>query len=280
MERTNLENIIGIYKIGDGYVIAKDGSVTVGFTLSLPEYDTLSKSDFITSNAEQGKNLYFVLERAIKDLDEGYFFHQQDILYYAPQDLPSYDHYIAKTVNRMYNEKRWLCCKSYLFITKRSSAALPAEYSDVVIEKIVSVIKRFRAALTSFTPVRMDNSDWLEYLRDFFSLQGRCNYDLSFQDRKFGDFKMTGISVNADFNIKTAQATVRNSKTSSSYSQRYNSLVSPICWDVPCYKILNNIIFRESPLTIRKNVKNFSVRSVSWVKSLPLMSLQLTLSCM
>lgn len=44
MARTNLENIIPIYRIGDGYVIAKDGSVTVGFILTLPEYDTLSKA--------------------------------------------------------------------------------------------------------------------------------------------------------------------------------------------------------------------------------------------
>lgn len=46
MSRTNLENIIPIYRIGDGYAIAKDGSVTVGFILTLPEYDTLSKADF------------------------------------------------------------------------------------------------------------------------------------------------------------------------------------------------------------------------------------------
>lgn len=46
MARTNLENIIPIYRIGDGYVIAKDGSVTVGFILTLPEYDSLSKADF------------------------------------------------------------------------------------------------------------------------------------------------------------------------------------------------------------------------------------------
>ena len=36
MARTNLENIIPIYRIGDGYAIAKDGSVTVGFILTLP----------------------------------------------------------------------------------------------------------------------------------------------------------------------------------------------------------------------------------------------------
>ena len=44
MARTNLENIIPIYRIGDGYVIAKDGSVNVGFILTLPEYDSLSKA--------------------------------------------------------------------------------------------------------------------------------------------------------------------------------------------------------------------------------------------
>ena len=70
MARTNLENIIPIYRIGDGYVIAKDGSVTVGFILTLPEYD----------GSGDGMRLYTQLEAAIKDLDEGYTFHQQDII--------------------------------------------------------------------------------------------------------------------------------------------------------------------------------------------------------
>ena len=117
MARTNLENIIPIYRIGDGYVIAKDGSVTVGFILTLPEYDTLSKADFRDDGSGDGMRLYTQLEAAIKDLDEGYTFHQQDIIYYAPQDLPHYDNYLSKTVNRMYNGKRWLSSKSYIFIT-------------------------------------------------------------------------------------------------------------------------------------------------------------------
>ena len=72
MARTNLENIIPIYRIGDGYVIAKDGSVTVGFILTLPEYDSLSKADFRDDGSGDGMRLYTQLEAAIKDLDEGY----------------------------------------------------------------------------------------------------------------------------------------------------------------------------------------------------------------
>lgn len=124
MARTNLENIIPIYRIGDGYVIAKDGSVTVGFILTLPEYDSLSKADFRDDGSGDGMRLYTQLEAAIKDLDEGYTFHQQDIIYYAPQDLPHYDNYLSKTVNRMYNGKRWLSSKSYIFITKQKSISI------------------------------------------------------------------------------------------------------------------------------------------------------------
>ena len=64
MARTNLENIIPIYRIGDGYVIAKDGSVTVGFILTLPEYDTLSKADFRDDGSGDGMRLYTQLEAA------------------------------------------------------------------------------------------------------------------------------------------------------------------------------------------------------------------------
>lgn len=155
MARTNLENIIPIYRIGDGYVIAKDGSVTVGFILTLPEYDTLSKADFRDDGSGDGMRLYTQLEAAIKDLDEGYTFHQQDIIYYAPQDLPHYDNYLSKTVNRMYNGKRWLSSKSYIFITKQKSISIQSDYSDEAIDKIVSVIKRFRAALSQFSPRRI-----------------------------------------------------------------------------------------------------------------------------
>lgn len=95
--------------------------------------------------------LYTQLEAAIKDLDEGYTFHQQDIIYYAPQNLPHYDNYLSKTVNRMYNGKRWLSNKSYMFITKQKSISIQSDYSDEAIDKIVSVIKRFRAALSQFS---------------------------------------------------------------------------------------------------------------------------------
>lgn len=119
MSRTNLENIIPIYRIGDGYAIAKDGSVTVGFILTLPEYDTLSKADFRDDGSGDGMRLYTQLEAAIKDLDEGYTFHQQDIIYYAPQDLPHYDNYLSKTVNSHVQWEAWLSNKSYMFITKQ-----------------------------------------------------------------------------------------------------------------------------------------------------------------
>lgn len=258
MSRTNLENIIPIYRIGDGYAIAKDGSVTVGFILTLPEYDTLSKADFRDDGSGDGMRLYTQLEAAIKDLDEGYTFHQQDIIYYAPQDLPHYDNYLSKTVNRMYNGKRWLSNKSYMFITKQKSISIQSDYSDEAIDKIVSVIKRFRAALSQFSPRRMDDKDWLEYLRDFFSMQGRCALDLSFQDQKFGNYKMAGIAVLADPHIKSLRDKVRNNATSSPYAQRFNALVSPLCWSVPCYKIINNIISREDPVAIRKHLKTFT----------------------
>ena len=138
MARTNLENIIPIYRIGDGYAIAKDGSVTVGFILTLPEYDTLSKADFRDDGSGDGMRLYTQLEAAIKDLDEGYTFHQQDIIYYAPQDLPHYDNYLSKTVNRMYNGKRWLSNKSYMFITKQKSISIQSDYSDEAINMSTS----------------------------------------------------------------------------------------------------------------------------------------------
>lgn len=152
MARTNLENIIPIYRIGDGYVIAKDGSVTVGFILTLPEYDSLSKADFRDDGSGDGMRLYTQLEAAIKDLDEGYTFHQQDIIYYAPQDLPHYDNYLSKTVNRMYNGKRWLSSKSYIFITKQKSISIQSDYSDEAIDKIVSVIKRLQSCALSILP--------------------------------------------------------------------------------------------------------------------------------
>lgn len=173
-----------------------------------------------------------------------------------------------KPVNRMYNGKRWLSSKSYIFITKQKSISIQSDYSDEAIDKIVSVIKRFRAALSQFSPRRMDDKDWLEYLRDFFSMQGRCALDLSFQDQKFGNYKMAGIAVLADPHIKSLRDKVRNNATSSPYAQRFNALVSPLCWSVPCYKIINNIISREDPVAIRKHLKTFT-RNIAFLGKAP-----------
>lgn len=69
---------------------------------------------------------------------------------------------------------------------------------------------------------------------------------------------MAGIAVLADPHIKSLRDKVRNNATSSPYAQRFNALVSPLCWSVPCYKIINNIISREDPVAIRKHLKTFT----------------------
>ncbi len=66
----NLEDIFPIWKIEGDYILDKQGCITVGYALQLPEIFTLSTHDYETMHA--------TWVRAIKILPVGTIVHKQD----------------------------------------------------------------------------------------------------------------------------------------------------------------------------------------------------------
>jgi hypothetical protein len=266
----SLVDLIPLYKIGDGYAVAKDGSLTVGFRVTLPELDNLNASDFVLKDTNsKGMNLNPVLQTAIKFLPDGYSYHQQDIQFYEPVNLPVTGDYLSRATYRQYNETDILSAVTYIFISRR--ALISAGQIDInkeIIRDFEDTVKRFQIGINILLPERMNNEDWIFYLESFFARDfskesdtAKQIFDLSFKNYRFGDMVLAGYAVTGDKNLTDIFPMIENRERSSKISTKYarfNSFVHPVSWKIPCYKILNNIIVKVPEKTVKGNIREFS----------------------
>jgi hypothetical protein len=271
-KQISLVDLIPLYKIGDGYAVAKDGSLTVGFRITLPELDNLNASDFVLKNSNStGLNLNPVLQTSIKFLPDGYCYHQQDIQFYEAANLPVTGDYLSRATFRQYNETDILSAVTYIFISRRALiAAGQIDINKEIIREFEDTVKRFQIGINALHPERMMNDDWIFYLESFFardfskeSETAKQIFDLSFKQYRFGDMALSGYAVTGDKNITDIFPMLENRERSSQISTkytRYNSFVHPVTWKVPCYKIINNIIVKVPERTIKGNIREFANR--------------------
>lgn len=262
----DLTEALPLYKCKDGFAVAKDGSITVGFRITLPEVNSLSKGDFITNKGNDlGMNLHPTLEHAIRQLDDGFIFHQQDIFFFEKKELPSADDYLALSSVRMYTEHQSMCNITYFFVTQKYSAFSGDNFESESVKRFVSCIQRFEASLKVLNPKRMDTQDWLFYLESLFSLDfsnrpAKILKDLSFADSKFGTQRLSGYSVVGDAAIEDKLKLFISNHATQEAFKTYNSFVFPVTWGVPCAKIVNNIIYKAGDTVIQNEVDTYASR--------------------
>jgi hypothetical protein len=99
-----LGDVLPLYRIGEGFAVDKNGSLTVGYKVALPAVHNISVGDFaVTQDNKDGLNLNVALQHAIKDLPDGYIFHQQDWQWLAPPlEIPNEHNFLNQATRRMY----------------------------------------------------------------------------------------------------------------------------------------------------------------------------------
>jgi conjugation system TraG family ATPase len=115
MER-NLMDILPILDVEHDSIISKQGDVTIGFEILLPEIFTLSNEDY--ESFHQG------WVKALRVLPKQSIFHKQDwfIDFKYSSDFTKDDtSFLSQSSERFFNERPFLSHHSYLYITKRSS---------------------------------------------------------------------------------------------------------------------------------------------------------------
>jgi conjugation system TraG family ATPase len=119
-----LEEVMPIYKVEQDCILSRQGDITLGFEVTLPEIFTLGNQDFET--------LHQTWVKAIRLLPVNSIFHKQDWFLecnyqadFSKEDLT----FLARSSERFFNERPYLDHRCYLYITqkpkgRRSSSAL------------------------------------------------------------------------------------------------------------------------------------------------------------
>lgn len=261
----DLRDAILVDKIGDGFVLSKEGTLTAGFKVKLLPLNCASSGDFVYDLGEQGKQLNVILQRAIKGLNPGTIFHQQDIVFFNKHtQLPNNDDYLNLSVRRFYGERAVLDNTTYFFLTKKNilfnGDKMVLDAPEIA--RFTENVNQFKAAIDSFEPYQLTDTDWLDYYESFFSCdftnnENKILEDIDFKNRTFGSYHLRGYSLIGDMSAPKLFPRFQNAGRSSASNIRWNSWIYPVFWDVPCYKIVNNIIVREDVQKIRENVRNF-----------------------
>ncbi|NLR78029.1 TraG family conjugative transposon ATPase [Chitinophaga eiseniae] len=120
-KRVSLEKCFPIYKVKDGNILSRDGDVTVGIKVFLPEIFTLNTADY--------ENIHAAWIKAMKVLPAGTVVHKQDWFVESTYkaDFDGGDQsFLGRSSERFYNERPFLnhCC--YVFITRRNPGRRPS----------------------------------------------------------------------------------------------------------------------------------------------------------
>src|SRR5580700_7337326 len=113
MER-NLEDILPILGVEHDCILSKQGDITIGFEISLPEIFTLSNEDY--------ESFHQSWVKAIKILPRHSIFHKQDWFIdskYVADFSKADTSFLTRGSELFFNERPYLSHHSYIYITKK-----------------------------------------------------------------------------------------------------------------------------------------------------------------
>ncbi len=116
----DMESQLPIYKVENGYLLSKQGDVTVAYRLRLPEIFTLSNEDY--------EALHHIWVKAIKILPPATVLHKQD--WFTEDkfqaDFSQDKDFLSAASDRFFHERPFLAHECYLMITKKATGRKPA----------------------------------------------------------------------------------------------------------------------------------------------------------
>lgn len=161
-----MEQVMPVWKVENDCLLSKNGDITIGFELELPEIFSLSNDDY--------EALHYAWLKAIKMLPVGSVLHKQDWFVkakYTADFSKAEDNFLMQSSERFFNERPYLDHRCYLMITlkpkqrKTASSAysnllrrniVPQESTDAKqLQKLMDVMGQFQRILTDSGYLRM-----------------------------------------------------------------------------------------------------------------------------
>jgi conjugation system TraG family ATPase len=176
-----IDDILPIMGIEHDCILSKQGDITIGFKVELPEIFTLSDNEY--------EAFHQAWIKAIKLLPKFTVFHKQD--WYASRqhcpDPSKEDGFLAKAADRHFNGRPYLKHTCYIYLTKKPEGRKLSSslFSNLLRNSIVpgqtirqDVLQRFLDCCGQFKKILEDSG--------FLTLQRLKDEELSSQQRKSG----------------------------------------------------------------------------------------------
>ena len=285
--------ILPIYKIEHSCILSRQGDVTVGFKVHLPEIFTLSDREY--------ESYHQAWVKAIKLLPTGTVFHKQD--WFTKGSFKAHfegagDSFLSRSSERFFNERECLDHSCYIFLTRKpmgrkpSSSALsnvlrksiaPAQLTNkIFIEEFFDSVGQFKRVMedSGFVALQRLKDDELAGSANFpgvlekycFLLgEGEASVirDIHLRDEiRVGDKYCQLFSLSDVEDLPSMVGSrINYDKYSTDRTKFSVGFASPLGQLLNCNHIYNQYIFLgDSSVTLKRlEAKKLRLQSLSWI---------------
>jgi conjugation system TraG family ATPase len=264
-----LEDILPILDVAHDAMLSKQGDLTVGFKVFLPELFTLSDKDY--------EAFHQAWVKAIKVLPKYSVFHKQDWFIqskYQPGFLQKEPSFLSQSSEQFFNERPFLEHTCYLFLTKKPAGRKPASslLSNLIrrsivpeqainphlLQEFVNVCGQFRQIIedSGFVKMeRMSNGDLFSSVNKAGVVERYCfllenEKQFTIRDIQLKGNLMVGDKLVQLFTLSDAQelpafcgARINYDRYSTDKTKFSVGFASPLGQLLPCNHIFNQYVF-------------------------------------
>ncbi|WP_025741806.1 TraG family conjugative transposon ATPase [Aquimarina pacifica] len=277
MKSDTIQKIFPIYAVEDDMIISKNGDITLGFKLQLPQIYSLDREAIDRINQ--------LFDKIIRSLPENTIIQKQDYFFVdkIKEAVTEGDLMLSRSDNKFFYEKPTLSHECYLFITKdskskislSSNAKLYTKYMEEVKDfiQVVNTCISFLAKEEFFKVDALNSETILEVLGKYISLSkdGQQSLQDLFFDKqlKVGN-KLAEMYAISSYNQLplTIETTKKNIDFSTQKTDFQIPFIQPVCLGLECDHIYNQVIYIENSQKIFSKLKT----KLNQFKSLAILS--------
>ncbi|MGY3791648.1 TraG family conjugative transposon ATPase [Aquimarina sp. 433] len=277
MNNESLHKVFPIYAVENDLIISKNGDITVGYKLQLPQIYSLDKESINRINQ--------LFDKIIRSLPENTIIQKQDYFFVdkIKEAVTQGDQMLSRSDNKFFYEKPTLSHECYLFITKdsknkislTSNTKLYQKYMDEVNDflKVVNTSISFLAKEEFFEVNSLDSETIINILGKYISLSAEGQQslkDLFFDKRLQVGEKIAEMYTITSYNQLplSIETTKKNIDFSTQRTDFQIPFIQPVCLGLECNHIYNQVIFIDNSEKVFSKLKT----KLNQFKSLAILS--------
>jgi len=271
-----IENILPIYKVEQDCILSKQGDITIGFELQLPELFTLS--------GEEYEAFHQAWIKAIKILPKHSVFHKQDWFIkegYHADFLKEDNSFLSRASERFFNERPFLHHRCFILLTKKPKARrqssslfstlirknlVPTESrNEQFVQDFLDCIGQFQRILSDSGFVQMkklNNETLISLIERYCFLDNQLIKDIHIKNElRIGDNHCQLYTL-SDVNDLPAVcgSRINYDKYSTDKTKFSVGFASPLGLLLPCNHIYNQYIFIDDSAKTMKQLEGKKLR--------------------